>query len=83
MDRKTIAQVAVEVLKAGKKPMTAEEITVAILDQGLFPFNSKTPKSMVSSAIERRCEGSKRKDTLPNKLFIKTADRKYWLQSNP
>lgn len=77
MQQKTVAQVAVEVLRMSKKPLTVKEITQTILDQKLYEFNSTDPKAIVRGAIERRCDGLNRKDATGNKLFQKEADGRY------
>lgn len=79
MEKRTIAQVAIEVLKESKQPMTAAEITQAILDKGLYTFNTKDPRAMVRGAIERRCKGLSRKNSVSNQSFEKLADGKYCL----
>lgn len=61
MEKRTIAQAAIEILKEAKQPMTATEITQAILDKKLYEFSAKAPRSIVRGAIERRCEGLSRK----------------------
>lgn len=79
MEKRTIAQAAIEVLQEAKQPMTAAEITQAILDKGLYEFNTKDPRAMVRGAIERRCEGIERKNATTVKLFKKISDGKYTL----
>jgi HB1, ASXL, restriction endonuclease HTH domain len=79
MEKRTIAQAAIAVLTAAKKPMTAAEITQAILEQGLYGFNAKDPKAMVRGAIERRCEGVNRKNSTSSSYFKKLPDGKYGL----
>lgn len=79
MEKCTIAQVAIEVLKEAKQPMTAAEITQAILDKGLYTFNTKDPRAMVRGAIERRCEGVNRKNSVVQKYFTKLPEGKYQL----
>jgi hypothetical protein len=79
MEKRTIAQVAIEVLKEAKQPMTVAEITQAILDKGLYSFNTKDERGMVRRAIERRCEGVTRKDTVSPKWFEKLPDGKFKL----
>ncbi|MCA1995101.1 MAG: winged helix-turn-helix domain-containing protein [Coleofasciculus sp. S288] len=80
MEKRTIAQVAIEVLKEAKQPMTVTEITQAILDKGLYTFNTKDERGMVRRAIERRCEGINRKDTISPKYFDKLPDGKFSLK---
>jgi hypothetical protein len=81
MEKKTIAEAAIEALQAEKQPMTAAEITDAILKKGLYTFNTKDPKAMVRGAIERRAEGIDRKNSTQIKLFKKLPDGKYTAKS--
>jgi hypothetical protein len=82
MEKRTVAQAVIEVLKAAKQPMTISDITQAILDQNLYPFNAKEPRGIVRGAIERRCEGLNRKNSIEPKYFKKLADGKYSLNDN-
>lgn len=79
MEKKTIAQAAIEVLQETKQPMTATEIAQAILDRNLYSFNTKDPKAMVRGAIERRCKGNTRKNAATPAYFEKLPDAKYQL----
>ena len=69
-----------EVLRVTQQPMTAQEITQAILDQVLYSFNTKDQRGMVRRAIEKRCEGAKGKDSVLPKYFEKLPDGKYRLK---
>jgi len=80
MEKRTIAEAAIEVLKESKQPMTAAEITQAILDKGLYTFNTKDPRAMVRGAIERRAEGVERKNSTEVKLFRKLSNNTYQLK---
>jgi len=51
MKERTIAEAAIEVLKDSKEPMTAAEITQAILEKGLYQFNTKDQVGMVRRAL--------------------------------
>lgn len=77
MEKRTIAEAAIEVLKESKQPMTAAEITQAILDKGLYTFNTKDPRAMVRGAIERRAEGVDRRNSVSEKFFEKLSDGRY------
>ncbi|MBD1850969.1 winged helix-turn-helix domain-containing protein [Cyanobacteria bacterium FACHB-502] len=77
MEKRTIAQAAIEVLKEAKQPMTVAEITQAILDKGLYTFNTKDERGMVRRAIERRCEGIQRKGSVSPKYFIKFFENQF------
>ncbi|MBW4659905.1 MAG: winged helix-turn-helix domain-containing protein [Drouetiella hepatica Uher 2000/2452] len=81
MEKRTIAEAAIEVLKEAKQPMTAAEITQVILNKGLYSFNTKDPRAMVRGAIERRCEGVDRKNSTGIRLFKKLPDNKYQLKA--
>ncbi len=82
MEKRTIAQAAMEVLKAAQQPMTAQEITQAILEQGLYSLNTKDQRGMVRRAIEKRCEGVEQRDSVLPKYFEKLPDGKYRLKNN-
>jgi restriction system protein len=79
MEKRTIAQAVVEVLQTAKQPLSSVDITQAILDQKLYEFSAKDPKSIVRGAIERRCEGLNRKDSINPKYFKKLANGTYEL----
>ncbi len=81
MEKRTIAQAAMEVLKVAQQPMTAQEITQVILEQDLYSFNTKDQKGMVRRAIEKRCERTKGKDSVLPKYFEKLPDGKYRLKN--
>ncbi|WP_088892391.1 winged helix-turn-helix domain-containing protein [Leptolyngbya ohadii] len=81
MEKRTIAQAVIEVLREAKQPMTAAEITQVILDKGLYTFNTKDPRAMVRGAIERRAEGIDRKNSTEIRLFKKLPDGKYQLKN--
>jgi len=81
MEKRTIAEAAIEILKEAKQPLTAAEITQAILDKGLYSFNTKDPKAMVRGAVERRSEGVDRKNSTEVKLFKKLPDNRYQLKA--
>lgn len=80
MEKRTIAQAAIEILKEAKQPMTAAEITQAILDKELYSFNTKEPRSIVRNALERHCEGIERRNSASSKLFERHVDGKYALK---
>jgi hypothetical protein len=82
MKERTIAEAVVEVLKAAKEPMTAAEITQVILDKGLYEFNTKDQVGMVRRAINRRCEGYERKDSVLPNQFEKLSNGNYRLKHN-
>ncbi|MBE9079175.1 winged helix-turn-helix domain-containing protein [Romeria aff. gracilis LEGE 07310] len=79
MAKQTVAQAAAQVLKSAQTPMTAADVTQAIIDQSLYTFNAKNPRQIVRSAIERRCEGSSRKTGSPA-FFKKLGDGRYALK---
>ncbi len=79
MEKRTIAQAVIAVLQGVKQPMSAADITQIILDQKLYEFNTKDPKSIVRGAIERRCEGLNRKNSVNPRYFKKLSDGKYGL----
>jgi hypothetical protein len=81
MDKRTVAQAVIDVLQAAKQPMTISDITQAILDKNLYTFNAQEPRGIVRGAIERRCEGLNRKNSIEPKYFKKLPDGKYGLNN--
>jgi hypothetical protein len=77
MEKLTIAQAAIKVLQEAKQPMTSAGITQMILDKGLYSFNTKDPKAIVRGAIERRCEGVDRQNSVAESFFEKLSDGRY------
>jgi hypothetical protein len=51
--KKSIHQVAADVLAEHKRPMTADEIYEVILAKDLYEFNAKSPKSVLRSQLRR------------------------------
>ena len=82
MEKRTIAEIAMDILKAAKEPLTIADITQAILDKALYTFNTQDPKGIVRGAIERRCEGLNRKDTVAPTYFEKLSDGKFYLKKD-
>jgi hypothetical protein len=82
MEKRTVAQAVIEILQAAKQPMSIFEITQVILDQDLYTFNAKEPTAIVRGAIERRCEGLNRKNSVEPKYFKKSPEGKYELKDN-
>ena len=80
MEKRTIVQSVIEILKSTKQPMTVQDITQSILEKGLYGFNTKEPRSIVRNAIERHCEGINRRNSASSKLFDKNSDGKYTLK---
>lgn len=79
MVKRTIADAVITVMEGRIQPMTAAEITVAIQERNLYQFNSKAPRDIVRSAIERHCEGVTRKSSATQKLFKKHSPGSYSL----
>lgn len=80
MEKRTIVQAVIEILKSEKQPMAIQDITQSILDKDLYSFNTKEPRSIVRNAIERHCEGVNRQNSAASKLFMKSSDGKYTLK---
>ncbi|HEY9830350.1 MAG TPA: HTH domain-containing protein [Stenomitos sp.] len=81
MDKRTVAQAVIEVLQAVKQPMALSDITQVILDKNLYTFKAQEPRGIVRGAIERRCEGLNRKNSIEPKYFKKFSDGKYGLNN--
>lgn len=66
-DGMTYYEAAIEVLKAAKRPLTAEEITNCAIEKGLITSNGKTPAMTMASKLYMRLPND------PN--LVKLADR--------
>jgi hypothetical protein len=51
--KKSIHQIAAEILAAEKKPMTVEEIYEIITVRGLYEFKAQSPKSVLRNQLRR------------------------------
>lgn len=59
MSNTTIADAVYKVLSEYPEGLTVQEIYDKIVEQNLFVFGAKNPKSVVSITIQRWCDGSK------------------------
>jgi len=80
MEKMTVAQAAIQVLQASQQPMSATDITQAIVEQNLYSFKAKDPRGIVRGAIERRCAGLSRKDLIEPTYFEKLPDGTFRLK---
>ena len=56
MEKRTINQVIIEVLKNEGKPLTIEEIYKIIREENLYQFRSKNPQHIVRTQLRRQSE---------------------------
>ena len=63
----TIVEAVQTVLKEAGRPMSTQEIYDEILKQGLYTFNAKNPKGVMSQAIRERSDAK----TNPKVLMFK------------
>ncbi|MGF1500089.1 MAG: winged helix-turn-helix domain-containing protein [Elainellaceae cyanobacterium] len=80
MEKMTVAQSAIKVLQASQQPMSATDITQAIVEQNLYSFKAKDPRGIVRGAIERRCVGLSRKDLIEPTYCEKLPDGTFRLK---
>lgn len=73
--KKSIHQVAFEVIKESGRPMTAAEICQAMIDRDLYEFKAKNPGSVVRSQLRRHSVNIDSKNLSGEKLFKLVNDR--------
>lgn len=79
MLKKTIHQVAIDVLKENKKAMFSNEIFDYIILHDLYQFKAENPIDVVNKVIRKHCEGIDFPSARKQKYFQITKDRKYWI----
>ncbi len=73
MEKKTIRDCIVEVLKENGNPMSSSDIYDAIVKKGLYQFNTANPSNVVRSQLRRHCKNLQRKDSASGS-FAMTSD---------
>ena len=58
-----------EILENSELPMSVDEITEKLLEQGIFKFKSKSPRGVVSATLKRNAEGVHSCKPVKNKSF--------------
>ncbi len=74
----TIVGAVLSVMRDRARPLSPSEAYAAIIERGLYGFNTDDPVSVVRNAIRRRCEGVNFASALPEKLFGATNDGRYY-----
>lgn len=78
MDRRTIVEAIIEVMKLAQRPLTVKEAYDAIIEHDLYTFNTDQPVYVVRSQIRRHCQGIDFASASPTKYFA-MRDGAYWL----
>lgn len=80
MEKRTINQVIIEVLKNEGKPLTIEEIYKIIREENLYQFRSKNPQHIVRTQLRRHSENLTFPDASAAKHFIFLGNNTYTLK---
>ena len=77
MAKKAIHDAVIEVLKQSDGGLSIDQILSSIQSQGLYQFNTKDPRGVLSKAIRRRTlsSGSSRVDSRIAPVFNRHAGR--------
>lgn len=78
----TIAEVAHDVLRRNKRPMSIDEILEVIDRERLYEFNTPEPKTVLREQIRRHCTGLDRNLTYEPILFTMKSDGSYEVAMN-
>ena len=74
--KKTIHQVAFEILKEFGHPMTAAEIYQVMVDRSLYDFKAKNPGSVVRSQLRRHSVNND-SGNLSGEKLLKQVDNRF------
>ena len=77
--QRTIAEAVATVMRDKGRPLSPAEAYGAIVEKGLYTFNTEEPVAIVRTQIRRRCVGLDFPSALPVKLFKATNDGRYTL----
>ena len=77
--KKSIHEVAVEVLTESKQPMTADEIFDVISARGLYVFKASSPRSVLRNQLRRHSANISGPNQAKDQRFNMSADGKFSL----
>jgi len=73
----TIIEAAVTALKAANKPLSADEIYVAIIKGNLFQFGAKDPKAILKAQLRKYTVGFAGKSAADKPRLKQLPDKKF------
>ena len=73
----TILEAAIQILRDRKQPMPVAEIYESIVEQGLYTFGAKSPRSVLSGTLRNHIKKS------PSPQVIETSPGTYTLPESP
>jgi restriction system protein len=73
----TIIEAAVTALKAANKPLSADEIYVAIIKGNLFQFGAKDPKAILKAQLRKYTVGFTGKTAADKPRLKQLPDKKF------
>lgn len=82
MEKDTIEQAIIQVLKRNPNGLTPKEITAKITEQKLYVFHAKEPESVVDHTIRKSCVGVNIEISKDEKIFKEAGDGKYKLKED-
>ena len=82
MNKMTIVEATITVLKQAENPQTIREMYEAIVDRNLYTFNTSTPEDVLRVQVVRHCENANWKNMAKKRVFRDMGDGHYTLLSN-
>ncbi|TFH85697.1 hypothetical protein EQG41_15865 [Billgrantia azerbaijanica] len=73
----TIVEAIIKVMHNAGRPLSPKESYEAVIDSGLYSFNSDNPIHVVRSQIRRHCKGCEFDSSSPRKYFYEVEVGKY------
>ncbi len=78
--KKSIHEVAAEILTESKQPMTADEIFDVIASKGLYVFKASSPRSVLRSQLRRHSANISGPNQAKDQRFNMATDGKFSLR---
>ena len=80
--KKTIHQVAADILAEQGQPMSVEQIYEIVVARGLYEFKAKNPMSVLRSQLHRHSNNDTSRNKAKRQVFEVTADGRFKLLSS-
>lgn len=72
--KKSIHQIAAEIIRDEGKPLTAQDIYQRMVDQNLYVFNAKNPATVVRSQLRRHSVNNESNNKAGDSIFKMVGD---------
>ena len=77
--KKTIHQIAADIIKENGSAMSAQQIYQAMVDRNLYEFKAKNPATVVRSQMRRHSKNNESKTRVGDGIFVMCQDGSFEL----